>query len=66
MICPSCDGRPNFPPCPTCYGSGIAYCCEGECCEATVAKTPAARGDAAKRANAKDEKVAEVPRSPRQ
>jgi hypothetical protein len=33
MIRPTCDGRPTFPPSTTCYGAGIAYCCEGERCE---------------------------------
>lgn len=30
MICPTCQGRAGYPPCPECGGSGLVYCCEGE------------------------------------
>jgi hypothetical protein len=57
MICPTCDGRPTFPPCPTCYGSGIAYCCEGECCEPVVGMKPPAEQVAVARLDGKEQPV---------
>lgn len=29
MICPVCQGKPSFPPCMECGGSGFSHCCDG-------------------------------------
>lgn len=29
MICPTCQGKPQFPPCMECGGSGFSHCCDG-------------------------------------
>jgi hypothetical protein len=38
MIWPACQGVERYPPCLTCYGSGIAYCCEGDRCDESCPK----------------------------
>lgn len=29
MICPTCQGKPQHPPCMECGGSGFSHCCDG-------------------------------------